>query len=254
MAAEEGDDNSGIWGAIGTALIGGVLSGYGQKDTNETNLQLGREQMGFQERMSNTAYQRAVKDMAAAGINPMLASQVGGATSPSGAMPQVQNALGAGVNGAKQGMEVAQQVQAIEQSKAQADQLKAQSDKIRSETMDQNLNTAALAAKIQHDKDSAQQLRQLAQKTTSETTNLNITGEELSRALRQRLKDDTWSAESAKKIAESKREQMQLSKEKAYKDYYDSPAGRAEPYIGLGTDVISSASQAKRAFGPERRR
>lgn len=43
----------------------------------------------WQERMSNTAYQRATEDMKKAGINPILAAQQGGASTPSGAQGSI---------------------------------------------------------------------------------------------------------------------------------------------------------------------
>lgn len=92
----------GVISGLGSA-IGGFLGYKGQKDTNETNQGISREQMAFQERMANnamdfsermsdTAYQRAMKDMESAGLNPMLAYSQGGASTPLG-----QSAPGAAI-------------------------------------------------------------------------------------------------------------------------------------------------------------
>lgn len=46
----------------------------------------------FQERMSNTSYQRAVEDMKKAGLNPILAFANGGASTPGGSMGTISGA------------------------------------------------------------------------------------------------------------------------------------------------------------------
>lgn len=51
---------------------------------NDWNKRAAQRAMDFSREMSGTAYQRAVADMKAAGINPMLAYMQGGASSPSG--------------------------------------------------------------------------------------------------------------------------------------------------------------------------
>lgn len=86
----------------GASIISGAASLAGGIMANAQSVEAAREQMAFQERMRATQYQTAVKDLQAAGLNPMLAYSQGGAGVPSGAMANIKDSIGPAVSSAVQ--------------------------------------------------------------------------------------------------------------------------------------------------------
>lgn len=96
-----GDVAGSVLGGVGDSPLGEFIPGFGDaqaaEKANKTNIKLAEQNRDWMERMSNTAYQRAMTDMKQAGLNPMLAYQQGGASVPTSNAPVVDPASKTGL-------------------------------------------------------------------------------------------------------------------------------------------------------------
>ena len=135
---------------IGAGLVAGAGNILGSVSGSKASAREAQRNRDFMERMSSTSYQRQMADMKAAGLNPMLASQIGGASTPGGSQGQVFSPQDAGSSA------VAAKQQAALTS-AQVDLMKDQSQAQQGQFI-QSLATA-MAQSTQADVNSAQASR-----------------------------------------------------------------------------------------------
>jgi len=99
------DPFSGAAAIGGASLVGGLLTNASQKREAARN-------RSFQERMSSSAHQREVKDLRAAGLNPILGINAGAST-PTGGQAQIEDPLSKGVNSALDARRLSTEIQSI---------------------------------------------------------------------------------------------------------------------------------------------
>lgn len=244
------------WMPLVASIAGGLLSNMGQQSANEANLQIQQNNSAFnaheaalnrewsadqadinrayQTDMSNTVWQRGVRDMQAAGMNPMLAYSQGGAPAPQGNMAQ-SSAASAGAPGNMQNAFAAAGQSAIQW--AQTDKLIAEKENVEADTQnkrDQNPNIKLQGPLTkQHTELLLNQTREQLEKVYKTYWEASKIEAEVKAELAQATRNN-MDAETALRKVNEILQRHDVPRMRAEAEYFKSPVGRESPHNKYG--------------------
>lgn len=241
-----------VGAAAWVPVIAAGIGALSQRNTNKENREEASRNRAFQERLSNTAQQRQVADLVQAGINPMLVTRLGGASTPAGGQARLEDPGSAAVASASQAASVLGSFQQMRTSEAQARNFEASTAEIASRTLDQKLNTAHKLAETELLTTKEEREAWEAKIKRIESQILNLTSAEQAAAIQARstidrteaaLRTNTFSSDVARRRAESALTQYGLNEAKSGSDFYGG-IGQMNPYVRMILELLKGGGSA----------